>query len=289
MKYRFIKKHQGAHSVERMARMLGISRSGYYAWRIRPRSESVRTDERLVETIRTIQRGSDYTYGSPRVTAALRQRGYRVGHNRVARLLRLNGLGVRYKRRFRSTTDSNHSLPVAENLLERCFDVPETNQAWVSDISYIATAEGWLYLCVVIDLYSRKVIGWSMSRRMKTELVLQALMMALMRRKPPEGVIFHSDRGSQYCSQVFRERTKIYGMRQSMSRKGDPWDNAPAESFFKTLKSELCGHRAFRSREEARAAIFQYIEVFYNRVRLHSYLGYLAPEGYEQISAEKVA
>lgn len=289
MKYRFIEQQRGAHSVEKMAGLMGVSRSGYYGWRGRPRSERKREDERLLERISSIQSRSDYTYGSPRVTETLRRRGYRIGHNRIARLMRENGLGVRRKRRYRSTTDSKHSFPVAENLLERCFDVPEPNQAWVSDISYIATAEGWLYLCVVIDLYSRKVIGWSMSRRIKTELVLEALKMALMRRKPPEGVIFHSDRGSQYCSKVFRKRTKTFRMLQSMSRKGDPWDNAVAESFFKTLKNELCGHRAFRTRKEARAAIFEYIEVFYNRIRLHSYLGYYAPAEYEQISGRRAA
>ncbi len=289
MKFMFIDEHREAHSVERMAELLGVSRSGYYAWVDRPRSERSRQEERLVEEIRAIQSGCEYTYGSPRVSKALRERGYRVGRNRVARLMRENGLGVRRKRRYRSTTDSRHSLPVAENLLERCFEVPEANQVWVPDISYIATAEGWLYLCVIIDLYSRKVVGWSMSTSMRTELILQALTMALMRRKPPEGLIFHSDRGTQYCSHAFRGYSKSHGIRQSMSRKGDPWDNAPAESFFKTLKSELCGHRAFRTRKEARAAIFEYIEVFYNRVRLHSYLGYVAPEQYERISAEKVA
>ena len=289
MKFSFIEEHREAHSVERMAEVLGVSRSGYQAWRSRPRSERARVNEGLVEEIRAIQSTSGYTYGSPRVTEALHRGGYRVGHNRVARLMRENGLGVRRKSRYRSTTDSKHSLPVAENLLQRCFEVPETNQAWVSDLSYLPTAEGWLYLCVIIDLYSRKVVGWSLSTRIDTELVLQALMMALMRRRPPKGLIFHSDRGCQYCSQAFRKRTNNYGIRQSMSRKGDPWDNAPAESFFKTLKSELCGHKAFRTREEARAAIFEYIEVFYNRVRLHSYLGYLPPEEYERISAAKVA
>ena len=154
---------------------------------------------------------------------------------------------------------------------------------------YIPTAEGWLYLCVIIDLYSRKVVGWSLSTRMTTEFVLQALMMALMRRRPARGLIFHSDRGSQYCSHAFGERTGLYGIRQSMSRKADPWDNAPMESFFKTLKSELCGGKAFGSREEARSAIFEYIEVFYNRMRLHSSLGYLSPVEYEQIRGRKAA
>ena len=193
------------------------------------------------------------------------------------------------RKRFRSTTDSNHGLKVVDDLIKREFDVASRNEAWLSDITYIATAEGWLYLCVVIDLFSRKVVGWSMSTRLKTDLVLQALMMGLMSRKPPEGMIFHSDRGSQYCSHAFRRRAQRHGLRQSMSRKGDCWDNAPAESFFKTLKSELCGHRAFRSRRAARAAIFEYIEVFYNRVRLHSTLGYLSPCEYEGCESQKLA
>ena len=180
----------------------------------------------------------------------LKRRGYGVGHNRVARLMGENGLGRRVRKRFRSTTDSNHGLKVAEDLLKREFDVALRNEAWLSDITYIATAEGWLYLCVVINLFSRKVGGWSMSSRLKTGLVLQAFIMALMRRKRPEGMIFHSDRGSQYCSHVFRRQVKRHGLRQSMSRKGDCWDNAPAESFFKTLKScrrPLCCERESRS------------------------------------------
>ena len=289
MKFDFIEEHQGAHSVEMMAEFLGVSRGGYYAWLKRPRSERSRIDERVVREIRSIQGETDYTYGSPRMTEELCSRGFRVGHNRVARLMRTYGLGVRRKKRYRPTTDSAHSLPVAENLLKRCFEVPGPNQAWVSDLTYVATDEGWLFLCVIIDLFSRKVIGWSMSSSLKTELVLQALTMALMRRRPPQGLIFHSDRGSQYCSHAFGRLTKGRGIRQSMSRKADPWDNAPAESFFKTLKGELCGHRAFRTREQAHGAIFKYIEVFYNRIRLHSYLGYLPPAEFERISARRVA
>ncbi len=273
-----------------MARLFSVSRSGYYAWRVRARSERERSEEELLDLISEIQKGVRYRYGSPRVTVELRKHhGKRVGHNRVARLMRENGLGRRARKRYRSTTDSNHGLEVAEDLLKREFSVSSRNVAWLSDISYIATAEGWLYLCVVIDLYSRKVVGWSMSTRLKTDLVLQALMMALMRRKPPEGMIFHSDRGSQYCSHAFRGRLARYRLRQSMSRKGDCWDNAPAESFFKTLKTELCGDRAFQSRRTARVAIFEYIEVFYNRFRLHSTLGYMTPSEYEGCEGQRLA
>ena len=289
MKFRFIEDHQGAHSVGKMAKVLKISRSGYYAWRCRPLSERDQAQKQLKEEISVIQEYVKYRYGSPRVTEELKRRGYRVGHNRIARTMRENGLDRRPRKRFRSTTDSNHGLKVAGDLLKREFSVSSRNVAWLSDISYIATAEGWLYLCVVIDLYSRKVVGWSMSTRLKTDLVLQALMMALVRRKPPEGMIFHSDRGSQYCSHAFRRRLKRYRLRQSMSRKGDCWDNAPAESFFKTLKSELCGHQAFQSRRAARVAIFEYIEVFYNRVRLHSTLGYMTPSEYERCESQKLA
>jgi len=275
--------------VGKMAKVLKISRSGYYAWRCRPLSERESTQKRLKEEISVIQEQMKYRYGSPRVTEELRRRGYQVGHNRVARIMRENGLGRQPRKRFRSTTNSEHGLEVAENLLNRKFNVAAANIVWVSDISYIATSQGWLYLCVVMDLYSRKVVGWSMSSRMKTDLVMQALMMALVRRKPPEGMIFHSDRGSQYCSHAFRRRLKRYRLRQSMSRKGDCWDNAPAESFFKTLKSELCGHQAFQSRRAARAAIFEYIEVFYNRVRLHSTLGYMTPSEYEECESQRLA
>ena len=289
MKFRYIGDHQGAHSVGMMAKVLGISRSGYYAWRCRPLSERDRTEERLKEEISVIQEQMKHRYGSPRVTEELKRRGYRVGHNRIARIMRENWLGRQPRKRFRSTTNSEHGLEVSENLLNRKFNVAAANMAWVSDISYIATSQGWLYLCVVIDLYSRKVVGWSMSSRMKTDLVLQALMMGLMRRNPPAGLIFHSDRGSQYCSHAIRKLLKKQGIRQSMSRRGDPWDNAPCESYFKTLKIELCGGSAFPSRKAASAAIFEYIEVFYNRVRLHSSLGYLTPTEYEEVGRRKIA
>jgi putative transposase len=289
MKFRFISEHRGTHGVGKVARILGVSRGGYYAWRGRPQSERDRVDGDLVKEIRLIQKRVKERYGSPKVTAELKRSGYRVGHNRVARLMREKGLGARLKRRYRSTTDSKHRLPVAQDLLKRDFVVSRADQTWLSDLSYILTAEGWLYLCVIIDLYSRKVVGWSLSTRMRTELVLKALMMALGRRRPAKGLIFHSDRGSQYCSHAFGERAWLYGIRQSMSGKADPWGNAPAESFFKTLKSELCGGKAFGSREEARTAIFEYIEVFYDRMRLHSSLGYFSPVEYEQFRGRKVA
>jgi putative transposase len=289
MKYRFMREQQGAHSVAKMARVLGVSRSGYYAWKRRPPSRRKRERAVLREEISAIQREKKYRYGSPRVTAELRRRGKRVGRNRVARIMRESGLGARRRKRYRSTTNSRHSLPIAQNLLQRKFRVAGKNEVWVSDISYLATAEGWLYLCVVIDLYSRKVVGWSMDRRMKASLVVRAFMMACMVRNPQKGLIFHSDRGSQYCSGVFRRRLERNGVRQSMSGKGDCWDNAPAESFFKTLKNELCGHQAFRSREEARTAVFEYIEVFYNRDRLHSTLGYLTPAEYECLIQQEAA
>jgi transposase InsO family protein len=284
MKFGFIEQHRKAHSVAKVAEVLGVSRGGYYAWCRRAQGERARGTEQLIKRIQEIQGEVKYRYGSPRITGELRRRGVRAGHNRVARLMRQEGLGARRRRRFRSTTDSKHSLPVAENLVNRDFQVGEANRVWVSDISYVPTAEGWLYLCTILDLHSRKVVGWSMSERVNTDLVVQALIMAVLGRRPPKGLIFHSDRGCQYCSLVFRRWTQRYGMRQSMSRKGDCWDNAPAESFFKTLKGELYGHRAFGSRREARTAIFEYIELFYNRVRLHSSLGYRSPAEYERQS-----
>jgi putative transposase len=289
MKYQFIANHRDTHSVEKMARVLKVSRSGYYAWLGNPASEHYRRDEMLVATISSIQKKSKRRYGSPRVTRELKRRGHRVGHNHVARLMKQNDLQARRRRRYRSTTNSDHSLPVAPNILNRQFGITEPNVAWVSDITYCATAEGWMYLCVIMDVASRKIVGWSLDRRMKAELVLGALMMAITRRRPPKGIIFHSDRGSQYCSRKVRRRLESYGFIQSMSRKGNCWDNAPAESFFKTLKNELWGHKAFATREIARMAIFEYIEVFYNRQRLHSGLGYLTPVEFEQIAARKAA
>lgn len=289
MKYQFITEHRGTHSVEKMARTLKVSRSGYYKWLGSSGGANARRDEMLLGVISGIQKKAKRRYGSLRVTRALNRRGYHAGHNHVARLMRESDLQARRRRRHRSTTNSNHARPVAANLLNRQFDLTTSNTAWVSDITYCATAEGWMYLCVIMDLASRKIVGWSLDRRMKAGLVIDALMMAIIRRCPPKGVLFHSDRGTQYCSTVVRRRLGRYGFIQSMSRKGNCWDNAPAESFFKTLKNELWGHQAFRTREIARMAIFEYIEVFYNRERLHSGLGYLTPIEFEQLAVRRAA
>lgn len=289
MKFIFIAKHHRIHSVEKMARTLGVSRSGYYAWRGRRRSERELRDATLAHEIWLVQEKAHYRYGSPRVTEQLARRGHRVGHNHVARLMCENGLQARRRRRFRSTTDSAHQHTVVPNILARRFDIGEPDVAWVSDLTYIATAEGWMYLCIIMDVGSRKIVGWSLDKRMKADLVADALAMAIIQRRPPRGLIFHSDRGSQYCSSKVRRRLQYHRFTQSMSRKGNCWDNAPAESFFKTLKNELCGHQAFASREIARLAIFEYIEVFYNRQRLHSSLGYLTPVEFEESHSRRVA
>jgi transposase InsO family protein len=282
MKYCFMDGQRGIHSVERMAGVLRVSRSGYYAWLGRGESARERANRELAETIRGIQEKVKYRYGSPRVTEELRRTGMAVGHNRVARLMAENGLEARPKRRFRCTTKAAESRPVAENLLARNFDVSRKNAVWVSDVTYIATSEGWLYLAVILDLCSRRVVGWSMSSRLTTDLVLRAFWMAVLTRNPPEGLMFHSDRGSQYTSKAFCKALQGKRMVQSMSRKGNCWDNAPCESFFATLKIELMDGKAFGGRGAAKAAIFEYMEVFYNRQRLHSSLGYLTPIEHEE-------
>ena len=289
MKYCFMDGQRGIHSVERMAGVIGVSRSGYYAWLGRDESSRERANRDLAEAIRGIQEKVKYRYGSPRVTEELRRAGMAVGHNRVARLMAENGLEARPKRRFRCTTKAAESRPIAENLLARNFEVSRKNAVWASDITYIATSEGWLYLAVVLDLCSRRVVGWSMSSRLTTDLVLRAFWMAVLTRKPPEGLLFHSDRGSQYTSRAFCKALERRRMVQSMSRKGNCWDNAPCEAFFATLKNELMDGKAFAGRRAAQAAIFEYIEVFYNRQRLHSTLGYLTPVEYEEAISRGVS
>jgi len=286
MKYRFMVQQRGAHGVGKMAEVLGVSRSGYHAWRHRSEAARAAANRELTEEIRVIQKAVKHRYGSPRVTAVLRRGGRRVGHNRVARLMRAGGLEARPKRRFRVTTKALASLPGAENLLSRNFEVAKLNKVWVSDITYIPTAEGWLYVAMVMDLCSRRIVGWAMSTWLGTQLLLRAFAMAVLSRRPPKELLFHSDRGSQYASQAFREALQRAGMRQSMSRKGDCWDNSPSEAWFKTLKTELLqGRKAFASRHSAQAEIFEYIEVFYNRQRLHSSLGNLTPVEFEQAVA----
>ena len=278
-----------AHSVEKMAKLLNVARSGYYAWQSSPESARLRSDRELTAQIKQIQEEVRYVYGSPRMTEELVRGGKPVGHNRVARLMREADLGARPRKRFRVTTRSHPGHQVAENLLQRRFKAAAADQVWVSDITYVATAEGWLYVCVVLDLYARRVVGWSMSARLGTELALRALMMAFMQRQPPQNLLFHSDRGVQYTSLAFRHALARHGVRQSMSGKGDCWDNACAEAFFKSLKSELTDRVFFRTRQQARAAIFEYVEVFYNRIRLHSANGYVPPAEYEAAAGQIAA
>jgi putative transposase len=289
MKYQIMRDQQGTHGVERMAQVLGTARSGYYSWI--GGHEGVReVEEReLVAQIQEIQGEVRHSYGSPRMREELLRRGRHVGKNRVARIMRENALGPKPKRRFVLTTRSEKGQEVAENLLDRNFKVPAINRVWVSDICYVATAEGWLFLCIVLDLYSRRVVGWSLSSALDTEMVLAAVAMAAIRRRPPRGLMFHSDRGCQYTSAQFHKIADGLGFIQSVSRRGDCWDNACAETFFKTLRAELIRGTIYRSKEEARQEIFKYVEVFYNRKRLHSYLDYLTPTEYEELEERKTA
>lgn len=273
-----------------MCRVLGVSRNGYYAWRARPESERPRDNDGLVQKIREVHKKSGETYGSPRVHKQLLAEGETCGRGRVEKLMSKNGIRGEQKRKFVMTTDSKHVMPVADNILNRNFDIDAPNTVWTSDITYISTQEGWLYLAGVLDLGSKRVVGWSMSDSMDRHLVLDALTMAYRRRRPGVGLLHHSDRGSQYASEDYRKLAESYGMQMSMSCKGNCWDNAPMESFFGTLKKELVYRRRYKSREEARQEIFKYIEIFYNRERLHSSLGYRSPADYEnQIAAKQAA
>jgi putative transposase len=282
VRFVFIRAEKANFKVTTMCRVLDVSRAGFYAWCKRPESKRASSDRELLARIRAVHEESRRTYGSPRVHATLVAEGTRVGQHKVARLMRADGLQARRKRRFVRTTDSHHNLPVAENVLNRQFTPTEPNKVWATDITFIWTKEGWLYLAIVIDLFSRLVVGWSMSERIDKQLVLSALDMARARRSPLAGLLHHSDQGSQYASGDYRKALEMGLMICSMSRKGNCWDNAVAESFFSTLKMELVYRTDFAMREEARAAIFEYIEVFYNRERRHSSLRYLSPEDFER-------
>lgn len=271
-----------------MCSALKVSASGYYAWRARPESDRSRENRMLLEEIRKAYEASDKRYGSPNIYHALKAKGIRCSENRVARLMRVNGIQAKLGRRFVPTTDSKHNLPVAENLLDRQFTAERPNQAWVSDITYIWTREGWLYLAVVIDLFSRQVVGWAAATSADRCLVLAALTQALQTRRPQAGLLLHSDRGCQYASGDYQAELNRWSILCSMSRKGNCWDNAPAESFFASLKTEMVHQRRYHSRSEARAALFEYIEVWYNRNRLHSSLGYVSPVTYEAQMANQL-
>ncbi len=282
MRYRFIAAQKAEYPVAVMSRILQVSRSGFYTWTKRAESARSRSDRALVVDIKAVHRASRNTYGSPRVYRELVAQGHTVGRGRVARLMHANDLRGKRKRRFRTTTQSNHSHPVAPNVLQRQFSVEQPGTAWVGDITYVWTMEGWLYLAVILDLYSRRVVGWAMGKRIDQALTLRAMRMAVHACEPGAGLIHHTDRGSQYAATNYRKLLEAHGIICSMSRKGDCWDNAVAESFFATLKVELIHESLFRTRAAASAAIFEYIEAFYNRVRRHSFLGYLSPQEFER-------
>ena len=282
MKYVFIRDHRGAFPVDLMCRSLGVGSSGFYAWLKRPESPRRRDNLRLLTEIKAVYRRSRKTYGSPRIYAELNETGHTCSRYRVARLMRQHGIVSKHKKKFRATTNSVHCFPIAENLLQRRFNVSKPGQCWVSDITYVPTLEGWLYLAVTLDLFHRKVIGWSMGRWITRQLAIDALNMAIKNGCFESGLIHHSDRGVQYASNEFQTLLKANEIRCSMSRKGDCWDNAVAESFFHTLKVELIHGKTYNTRQEAKTAIFEYIEGFYNRQRRHSYLGYLSPVDFEK-------
>ena len=282
MRFAFIATEKAAFPVRLLCRTLQVSRAGFYAWQARPPAPRGQADERLGLEIAVIHAESRQRYGSPRIHAELVDRGCRTSRKRVARLMRVRGLAARRRRQFRVTTHSRHPFPVAPNVLARQFERAEPDQAWVTDITYIPTGEGWLYLAVILDLCSRFAVGWAMSERITDDLTLDALGMALARRRPPRGLLRHSDRGSQYASADYQRMLAQHGIVCSMSRRGDCWDNAVAESFFATLKVELVHHAAWTTRAAARRELFDYLEPFYNGRRRHSALGYLSPRAFEQ-------
>jgi transposase InsO family protein len=282
MTFRFIDEHRHHYPVRLLCDTLEVSTAGYYAWRQRPTNSQEQRRAALVVEIRAIHAEVKGRYGSPRIHAELQARGQDCCVNTVAKLMHDNGIVAKTARKFRCTTDSNHDLPVAENLLERQFSPSAANETWVADITYIPTREGWLYLAAVEDLYSRRVVGWSMADHLESRLVVDALELAVQRRLPQEGLLAHSDRGSQYASEHYQRLLDKHGITCSMSRRGDCWDNAPMESLFASLKKELVHDADFTTRAEARAALVEYIEVFYNNQRRHSSLGYVSPAEYEQ-------
>jgi len=273
--------HCSSHGVQKMCRVIGASRSGYYGWRRQPQSKRQKDNEKILMEIRESHKNSRRAYGSPRITEDLQAKGMRCSENRVARLMKVHGIVGKAKKKFKATTNSKHNLPVAENLLNQNFVTEKPNTVWASDITYIQTLEGWLYLIVILDLYSRQVVGWAMSDRLTADFVVKALYQAIGRRRPASGCILHSDRGVQYASTDFRNVLKAYGFIQSMSRKGNCYDNAVAESFFHTLKTEHVYEYRYETRAEAMQSIFEYIEMFYNRQRRHSALGYRSPVSFE--------
>ena len=289
MRYQFIKDAKKAFPINTLCKTLKVTRSGYYNWRKQPYSRRTEEKKALIPLVLQIHIESGATYGSRRMARVLRAMGIDCGRCRARTLMRMAGIIVKQKRKFKATTDSKHNLPVAPNLLKREFEVKAPNKVWVSDITYIWTAQGWLYLAIVLDLFSRQIVGWAVSNRINRKLVISAALMAIWQRRPKPGLIFHNDRGNQYCSGDFQKLLKDHHMKSSMSRKGDCWDNAVAESFFASLKTERVFFKKYRTRNEARRDIINYIEMFYNSKRLHSYLGYLSPREFEKLQALRKA
>lgn len=283
MRYQCVEEHRPTLCVQHLCQALRVSRSAYYRWRKRPCSVRQAQNDRLVEAIRAIHRDSRQTYGSPSILDALRKHGWHYGKNRVARLMRLHGIRAKTHRRFRHTTDSSRTPACAPNLVQRNFTAHMPNQLWCSDITYVWTREGWLYLAIILDVFSRRIVGYTLGTRLTAALVTEALHRAVRSRGRGSQIVFHSDRGSQYASCEVRSLLARYGLHQSMSSTGSCYDNAMAESFFHTLKTELIYHEHYDTRQQATRTIFDYIEIFYNRQRRHSALGYLSPVAFEQL------
>jgi len=285
MRFAFVEKHRKSIPTDRLCRIVDVTPRGYRAWRGRPASRRQREDLVLLAHIREQHRLSLNSYGRPRMTEELKELGLDIGHRRVGRLMRQNGISAVRTHKYKVTTDSNHKFNIAPNLLSRNFSADRPNQKWVVDISYVWTREGWLYLAVVLDLYSRRVIGWAVSNRMKRTLAIRALNMAIALRRPPKDCIHHSDRGSQYCSHDYQKILRQHGFKVSMSGKGNCYDNAAMETFFKTIKAELIWRQSWQTRRDVEVAIFEYINGFYNPRRRHSALGWKSPLAFEKEAA----
>ncbi len=285
----FIKEHSSEFPVKKMCQTFDISRSAYYNWLNKPLSHHQEKDRELIHHIKKIFDESDSTYGHRRVKKELKKKGIKTSNHRVRRLMREHGLISVLKIKYKATTNSNHNYPVAPNLLEKNFKAEEANQKWVGDITYIPTQEGWLYLAAVEDLYHKKIVGWALDSRMKKQLTLKAIDQAITQENPAKGLIFHSDRGSQYAAYDYQDKLRNHGIKQSMSAKGDCYDNACIESFFATLKKDLVHRRRFKTREEAKVAIINYIETWYNSKRSHSSLGYMSPMEFERYHRRSLA
>jgi len=282
MRFAFVEEHRRRIPVNRLCEIMDVSPRGYRAWRSRPASCRQRTDLVLIAHIREQFRLSLGSYGRPRMTAELKELGFDVGHRRIGRLMRQNSITVKRNKKFKATTDSNHRFNIAPNLLNRNFSAARPNQKWAGDISYVWTQEGWLYLAVILDLHSRRVIGWAVSNQMKRNLAIRALNMAIALRRPPKDCIHHTDRGSQYCSHDYQKVLRQHGFKVSMSGTGNCYDNAAVETFFKTIKAELLWQRSWRTRRDAEIATFEYINGFYNPRRRHSALGWKSPLAFER-------